>query len=304
MVALFYSGCALAGGLLLYYFLFDKMVVAYQIYTAPYDVQEVATSLATLNTKYGCAPLLLRLSWQACALYDQSDRSGKNTGYLADLDAPYSKLPGNRGLDRAIKLLTPIKETYPNISWADLIVLAGVVSLEELGGPRVGFKYGRTDAPLDISLKEAVTRIPDHRKGMGHVKNVFYRLGFARGEMVALMGGHTVGSSHKQFSGFSGKRTDTPFVFNSAYFVELLDGKWKLEGRNGEGAAMHSGDLTYLPVDVALTRDEKMQTFVKRFASDEIVFHQVFATAFERLTELGYDHLSSSCWRAGSESRT
>eukprot|EP01061_Rhynchopus_euleeides_P014805 TRINITY_DN25502_c0_g1_i2.p1 TRINITY_DN25502_c0_g1~~TRINITY_DN25502_c0_g1_i2.p1 ORF type:complete len:371 (+),score=93.14 TRINITY_DN25502_c0_g1_i2:52-1164(+) len=304
IIAAFYVVVSIFGAGFFYVFIWDNLYTAICIYTAPFDVLGAAADIAAQHKKYGCAPLFLRLSWQASCLYDPESNTGANTGSLADPDSPFNNHPSNKGLDRAIALLRPIKAAYPEASWADLIALAGCVGVEELGGPRVGFCYGRKDAPLDISEEEAAARAPNHTLGLRHVKSLFYRLGFSRGELVALMGAHTVGATHRHFTGVNGKRGTTPFLFNNSYFVELMDGDWKAsEGKPGEPTVMRHEDLTYFHTDVAMKEDPAMMQYIQRFATDEILFHTVFAKAFQKLLNQGHPRLYDSAWRGVSESR-
>ena len=88
---------------------------------------------------------------------------------------PESKDGANAGLDLARAKLEQIKEKYPEISYADLWILASYVAIEEMGGPRIEFKAGRSDA-TDGSACPAVGRLPDAALGADHVREVFYRL--------------------------------------------------------------------------------------------------------------------------------
>lgn len=80
----------------------------------------------------------------------------------------------NAGLEYAREKLEKIKEKYPGISYADLWILASYVAIEEMGGPRIEFKAGRSDAS-DGSACPAVGRLPDAALGADHVRDVFYR---------------------------------------------------------------------------------------------------------------------------------
>ena len=102
----------------------------------------------------------------------------------------------NAGLDLPRKVLESVKEKHPEISYADLYTLAGVVAVEEAGGPKIPFRLGRTDADSgETSPKEC--GLPDADKGSfknttQHVRDVFYRMGFSDREIVALLGAHAV----------------------------------------------------------------------------------------------------------------
>jgi L-ascorbate peroxidase len=217
----------------------------------------------------GTAPLMLRLAWHSAGTYDAKTKSGGPFGTMkhgAELAHE-----ANSGLEIAVRLLEPLKEQFPTLSYADFYQLAGVVAVEITGGPEIPFHPGREDKPEP----PPEGRLPDATKGCDHLRDVFGRaMGLSDRDIVALSGGHTLGRCHKERSGFEGPWTSNPLIFDNSYFKELLSG-------DKEG-------LLKLPTDKALLADPVFRPLVEKYAADEDAFFADYAEAHMKLSELGF----------------
>ena len=176
--------------------------------------------------------LMIRLSWHAAGTYRIYDGRG-GAGDGGQRFAPLNSWPDNGNLDKARRLLWPVKQKYgQKISWADLLVLAGNVALEDMGFTTFGFGFGREDVwePEEIfwgeedawlgderysgerDLSESLGAVqmgliyvnpegpngnPDPLASARDIRDTFARMAMNDEETVALIaGGHTFGKTH------------------------------------------------------------------------------------------------------------
>ena len=206
------------------------------------DLEALKKDLNTLLTTsqdwwpadYGnYGPLFIRMAWHSAGTYRVTDGRG-GASYGTQRFAPLNSWPDNANLDKARRLLWPIKQKYgQKISWADLMVLAGNVSLENMGFKTFGFAGGREDVwepqediywgpeskwlgdkryigdrKLDKPLAavqmgliyvnpEGPNGKPDPLAAAKDIRETFARMAMNDEETVALIaGGHTFGKAH------------------------------------------------------------------------------------------------------------
>ena len=126
---------------------YRKLVKSLDVNALKADLKKVmADSQDWWPADYGhYGPFFIRMTWHAAGTYRTGDgRGGGGTG--AQRFAPLNSWPDNGNLDKARRLLWPIKQKYGNkLSWADLLIMAGNVAIEDMGGPNLGTALGRDD---------------------------------------------------------------------------------------------------------------------------------------------------------------
>ena len=113
-----------------------------------------------LLVKTNCAPLMLRLAWSDAATFDRNVRMWPSCGGAIGSIRFESehRHESNAGLVKALCILGPIKQSYPDVSWADLIQMAGALAVEVTGGPKIkGMVYGRQDSPNFHEIRNSFT---------------------------------------------------------------------------------------------------------------------------------------------------
>ena len=233
------------------------------------DIEEVmTTSQDWWPADYGhYGPLFIRMAWHSAGTYRTSDGRGGAAGGTQRF-APLNSWPDNANLDKARRLLWPVKQKYGRkLSWADLLVLAGNVALESMGFETFGFAGGREDAyepdksvywgpenemeaserfsddgelqePLGATVMgliyvnpEGPDGQPDPLASAENIRESFSRMAMNDEETAALIaGGHTFGKVHGADSG------DNLGPEPEAAPIEEQGLGWKNEFGSGKGA--------------------------------------------------------------------
>jgi cytochrome c peroxidase len=126
---------------------------------------------------------------------------------------------------------TLLAEKFPWITYSDLWILSGVVAVQEMQGPIVPYRPGRSDRDMTACSPDG--RLPDASQGQKHVRNIFYRMGLNDQEIVALIGAHALGRCHTDRSGYDGPWTFSPTVVTNDFYRLLLEEKWQWKKWSG-----------------------------------------------------------------------
>lgn len=262
----------------------SKKVDYQKVYNAIADVLESNGDYD--DGSYG--PVLVRLAWHSAGTYDKASNTGGSNGATMRFH-PESEHAANAGLNVARDVVEEIHKQFPEVSYADLFTLAGVVAVQEMGGPAIPWRPGRADIDLhDIGAHvRPEGRLPDGAKGKPHLRDIFYRMGWNDQEIVALSGAHALGRCHTDRSGFDGPWTFSPTSFTNDYYVQLMENSWKVRSWKGPKQFQDkSKSLMMLPTDMALL-DKDFKPYVEKYAKSQDAFFNDFSNAFSKLLELG-----------------
>lgn len=231
-------------------------------------VEVMTTSQDWWPADYGhYGPFFIRMAWHSAGTYRVSDGRGGAYGGMQRF-APLNSWPDNTNLDKAQRLLWPLKQKYGNqISWGDLMVLAGTVAMESMGFKTAGFAGGRVDAwePEEVywgpegewladerysgdrDLEKPLGAVqmgliyvnpegpngnPDPLAAARDIRETFGRMAMNDEETVALIaGGHTFGKAH----GAASPRGNVDVEPEAASIEEQGLG-WKNSFGTGKGA--------------------------------------------------------------------
>ena len=231
-------------------------------------------------------PVIVRLAWHSCGTYDVATNTGGSNGATMRFP-PEGDHGANAGLKAARDFLEPVKQKFPWISYADLWTLAGVTAIQEMQGPVVPWRPGRSDR--DVSFCTPDGRLPDGAKGKDHLRAIFGRMGFDDREIVALSGAHALGRCHTDRSGFEGPWTFSPTIVSNDYYRLLVDDKWGWRKWNGpkQYEDLKTKTLMMLPTDMALVQDKIFKAHVERYAASSEAFFKEFSDVLVKLMELG-----------------
>src|SRR5579884_703279 len=238
--------------------------------------------------------LFIRMAWHSAGTYRIGDGRG-GAGAGQQRFAPLNSWPDNVSLDKARRLLWPIKQKYGRkISWADLMILAGNVALESMGFKTFGFGGGRADVwePEELywgpegtwlgdqrysgerQLAEPLGAVqmgliyvnpegpngnPDPVAAAKDIRETFFRMAMNDEETVALIGADAIGGGPEVIW------SQTPTQWSNYYFKNLFENEWELttspagakqwQAKNGKPTIPDAFDKTKKRVPTMLTTD-------------------------------------------------
>lgn len=230
------------------------------------EVQTIQIEIRKILSKAKAAGLL-RLVFHDAGTFDiAKNTGGMNGSIIYELDRPE-----NTGLIRSVKVLEKIKailDMTMQVSWADLIALAGAEAVALCGGPNIHVRIGRQDTESPDPEGE----LPVESLNAVALKECFQKKGFSTQELVALSGAHTLGNK-----GFG-----SPTSFDNSYFHTLLEKPW-LQAGNGN----NMGKMIGLPSDRSLVEDEECLRWIIAYAHDQGQFFDDFVRSYVKLVNSG-----------------
>jgi L-ascorbate peroxidase len=285
------------------------------------DITGAQSMVDSIIKEKNCGPVFVRLAWHDSGTYDVNIKEfPKAGGAIGSIRFdPEINHGANAGLAGAVKLLEPVKEKYPDVSYADIFQMASARSIELAGGPKIDMKYGRVDAtsPEECSPEG---NLPDAEAGpegkfggaggtastestsaAGHLRKVFYRMGLGDEEIVALSGAHTFGRAYADRSGLGAAKTK----FTDGTATKLADGS-KTDKYTPGGSSWTEDWLVFdnsyfttvpdytkdvellkLTSDKVLFTDDQFSFYAEKFRRSKEEFFESYAKAHKALSELG-----------------
>ncbi|KAK4770070.1 hypothetical protein SAY87_030602 [Trapa incisa] len=206
---------------------------------------------------------VLRLVFHDAGTFEiEGNSGGMNGSIIYELDRPE-----NAGLKKSLKVLEKAKtelDTQQQVSWADMIAVAGAEAVSICGGPTIDVMLGR----LDSMEPDPPGRLPEESLDASALKQSFQKKGLSTQELVALSGAHTLG----------GKGFGNPNVFDNSYYKILLEKPWSSAGMSS---------MIGLPSDRALAEDDECLRWIKAYAIDQNLFFEDFKGAYTKLVNSG-----------------
>lgn len=251
------------------------------------------------------APTAIRVGFHLAITWDAKTKTGGTNGGTFRIDPKENKDVGNKGISVYTNWVDAnIKPKFTNASFSDLYTLGAAVAVPFMGGPPIHWRPGRIDKEASACasggcmfkagmLPEADLVTMD--KTREQCQGTFERMGFGKREMVVLLGAHTVGRMHLEFSKFEGIWTVTPLKFNNAYYRNNIGLAWK-ESKSAAGQRQFvvkdkkkDNGTVMLLADLMLAADSTpdLKKIGLEYARSKKKFFTDFAPTYSRLLNNG-----------------
>lgn len=240
----------------------------------------------TVDGKPSYVAQLSYLAWQCANTFRATDYAGGCNGARIRFK-PQKEWGANKGLDKVLAVLQPIKDKYPGLSWSDLIVLAGTAANEAAAGAEpgaFGFCGGRTDAKDGKGTDVLAPR--NYINSTIRFKDEAAVRGFTLPEAVAITGQLRSPTQQKAL-GYSGSWSASPGKLSNAYFKALLGETWeKTKSAAGKEEYKAKGKDLYLTSnDLAILKDPQLKAIAKGYADDNAKFLDAFKGAWTKIMQ-------------------
>ncbi|RMX70141.1 hypothetical protein DD238_000268 [Peronospora effusa] len=233
--------------------------------------------------------LFVHAAWQCASTFRMTDYAGGCNGARIRF-LPQKDWAVNAGVDTIISALESVKKSYPALSMADLIVLAGQVALEDVGNVTIDFLGGRTDAENGNGTEILAPR-EYYNTTLIAVRDSIKILGVSPYEAVALAGRPRSVIQQKML-GYSGSYSNDSLMLSNKYFQVLLNETWTQMSEKEYKA--EGKDVYMMDTDLALLAAPELKEAVQLFASEKGVFKHTFALAWAKV--MTADHFNASSY--------
>ena len=256
------------------------------------DMEQVKAAVRKAKNSDETAAAFSELAWQCASTFRNSDYQGGCNGARVRF-APEKDWPVNAESANALKALEPVKKQFgEELSWSDLIVVAGTVALEDASGQKLPFCPGRTDAK-DGAASAPLTAYANYNATAFDFKWKAKMLGLSNKEMVALAA-RPRSAKQMQRLGYKGawsadQGAAAPEKVSNAYFTALLNGEWvegPVDAKDAKAKKTFKAkdqDLYMTPTDMLIKNDAELVTFAQEYANDNAGFLKDFTEAWNKV---------------------